>query len=183
MKKRSNVTAQVMLYVVLGLLFVFLATGVYFLTKGLKYPELNTIPAGCIGIGVFCIGMGVVLFLQADLLKAPKDSFWKTFGLHYEGSKGKAVESLYDVKTLQMQFGAEVEVNGIKGSGTVLLFADALVVQGLQDAELVMKRTDVQEISREKCVLEIHNDTDTWMIVSDNALRVKVLEEKLRENK
>lgn len=30
MKKRSNVTVQVMLYVVLGLLFVFLATGVYF---------------------------------------------------------------------------------------------------------------------------------------------------------
>lgn len=185
MKKQNKMNTQVMLYVVLALLFVFFGTGVYFVIRGLMYPTLNTIPAGCIGIGVFCMGLGAVLFLQADLLKDPKDSFWKTFGLHYEIGHVATSEVLYDKKDIKMQFVADITIGDAIGSGTIMLYPQVLVVSKLQDKDIVANVCDIADVCREKNVLTLTILDKTWVIISENAIRVKVLEDnlnKLREN-
>lgn len=122
MEKRSISGGQILLYVILLILAVFCGFGVYFTVTGVLSPMRGTLPIGLLGLGLFLFGLGVVICMQASLLRNPQDSFWKTFGLYY--SVGES--SVYDLSAPKLRVEVRLECSDWKGLCTLMVVKEGL---------------------------------------------------------
>lgn len=76
---------QMMLYIILGFLAVFLGVGLYFLVCGIVDLSTGLIPTGLLGIGAFLIGAGFVGLMQSSMMRHEEDRFGATFAPNFRG--------------------------------------------------------------------------------------------------
>lgn len=185
-QKATNVDkiSQVLLYVVMFFLLAFLGMGIYFFIRGFMDTVMDTRTIGCIGIGIFFFGMGIVFVLQAGMMKDPDGSFLETFFMSNSDSPeitvGKSVPKARQLKPI-LQFSAVVDVDSFKKNCEVLICDDAIYFQNLVRDLIHISYANIQGLSRDKKCLEIVCEFD-WKddvyegpvtIEVENALRLK----------
>ena len=177
--------SQVMLFIVVALLLMFLGTGIYFRVVD---PQSG---AGFVGIGVFLFGLGLVTILQTSVMK-DNGSFLNTFSATPDGStsgsKGLRAEDLEPV----LKFAATINApkRGAK-PGTVYVCNDGVYFDGIANSLISMSFSGITGVSRDKKHIELSGNmmyagmlTENAIVKIDvdNALRCKAMEQELQKH-
>ena len=177
--------SQVMLFIVIALLLMFLGTGIYFRVVD---PQSG---AGFVGIGVFLFGLGLVTLLQTSVMK-DDGSFLDTFSAAPSGGSSKSKQLTADDLEPVVKFAAQINVprRGTK-SGTVYVCKDSVYFDGIANSLISMPFNGVKNMLRDKKHMELSGNmmyagTLTENVVikidADNALRCKAMEQELQKH-
>lgn len=109
MNKKVDRISQILLWVVMIFLLLFLGTGIYFVIQGFVNPLMDTKTAGFVGIAIFLFGMGLVIILQASMMSESDTSFLKTFFMEEQSSGKRTGLKAVDIKP-SMQFAVQVVI-------------------------------------------------------------------------
>lgn len=177
--------SQVMLFIVIALLLMFLGTGIYFRVVD---PQSG---AGFVGIGVFLFGLGLVTLLQTSVMK-DDGSFLDTFSAAPSGGSSKSKQLTADDLEPVVKFAAQVNVPR-RGTnpGTVYVCKDGVYFDGTANSLISMPFTGIKSMLRDKKHMELSGNmmyagTLTENVVikidADNALRCKAMEQELQKH-
>lgn len=123
-KNKEDRLAQVLLYVVLGFLLLFLGFGIYALVQMFVFQNGSLSLAGFLSLGMCLIGFGIVVLLQASLMVSPYASFWQTFRMSGSEDAG--------IRADRLQFLTKIQVTSDGNDGTLYLCADGLYYEAVK---------------------------------------------------
>lgn len=172
-KNREDRLAQVLLYVVLGFLLLFLGFGSYALIQLFVVQNGSLSLAGFLSLGMCLIGFGIVLLLQASLMTSPGASFWQTFRM--SGSAD-------GIRADQLEFVTKVQVTSGGNDGTMYLCGDGLYYEAVkQGACLPLLYERMTGYSLDDMEICLHGDFlgDTGVSVEEWRFLVKPLQKKV----
>lgn len=174
--------SQIMLYAVLFLLTLFLATGIFFMIK-------DSLGAGFVGCGVFLFGMGLVILLQTMVMEED-GSFFATFGLSSSGSAKPSHARSGDDLDYDMKFNVDADF-GEYGREECFLYlcADGLYFDRAEEGLLDIPFSGIASMTQEKKFLSMDcsyvydgmERSHTIGMTADNALRFKALISELKK--
>lgn len=173
-KSREDRLAQVLLYVVLGFLLLFLGFGSYALIQLFVFQNGSLSLAGFLSLGMCLIGFGIVLLLQASLMTSPGASFWQTFRMLGGADVG--------IRADQLEFVTKVQVTSGGNDGTMYLCGDGLYYEAVkQGACLPLLYERMTGYSLDDMEICLHGDflDDTGASVEEWRFLVKPLQKKV----
>lgn len=190
MNKRTINSGQILLYIILVMLGVFFGVGFYFLWSGIVNPDLGTIPMGLIGLGLFVFGLGLVVVMQASLMKKPEDKFWHTFSLYYAESSAKDGQSSGGKSKPRMQVEVRLSIDGWKGLCQMALFGEGISWTAPSCGVAKLKYADITSMVVEKTKIVLTGAYDgayssidgTITVVSPTVLQSKALVTEMCRN-
>lgn len=198
MNKGAGKISQILLYVIILFLFVFLGSGLYFLVTGLMGSQ-NTIGSGFVGVGVFLFGLGLIVFLQVGMMHSDASSFFATFGWNAvtTGSDNKTVASSVrsgssvPSKAPIMQFEGKISVEGSPSApATYAVYDEGLHIKVGSNREFFVAYADIRSCDRDKMSMKLDRvygrgdkqRSGAIFITEVNALRLKALEDKIMKS-
>lgn len=189
MQNKQDKMAQILLYVVLGLLTVFLVFGIYALVSRYIFQSPNNlILAGWLSIGVCLIGFGLVMILQSSMMDAPNGSFFATFRLNatMPSAGSKKLDAVIAVAKTKFQ----AKVSGgdfVTEQTTVYVCEDGLCINGFPESDTEFLFADMTGYSREKNEMTLYGSfaygeeqvLESIVLYVDMPLSLRVVETEL----